>query len=112
MSSSASAHMAANQILSALPRSEYPLLFSNLRPVSLDRGKVLYDLGDPIRSVFFVMSGMVSLLATTGDGSTTQVGRVGDEGVVGIAAILKISHAPYGCQRLTQLPPTGRRPIH
>ncbi len=99
--------LASNQILSALPRREYPLLFSSLRPINLDRGKVLYNLADPISSVVFLMGGMVSLLATTADGSTTQIGMVGDEGVVGIPAILNIRLAPY--QVTVQIPGKGMR---
>jgi len=94
--------LASNQILSALPRQHYPLLFSNLHPVTLARGDVLYDLAGHINHAFFIMSGMVSLLATTEDGSTTQVGMVGDEGMVGVPAILKISKAPY--QVTVQIP--------
>jgi CRP-like cAMP-binding protein len=99
--------LASNQILSALPRQRYPLLFSNLHPVTLARGDVIYDLAGPINSAFFIMSGMVSLLATTEDGSTTQVGMVGDEGVVGIPAVLKIRKAPY--QVSVQIPGRAMR---
>jgi len=96
-----------NQILSALPRQRYPHLFSNLRPVTLARGDVLYDLAGPINSVFFIMSGMVSLLATTENGSTTQVGMVGAEGLAGIPVVLKISKAPY--QVSVQIPGRAMR---
>jgi len=37
---------------------------------------------------------MVSLPATTEDGSTTQVGMVGDEGLVDLPAILRINKTP------------------
>jgi CRP-like cAMP-binding protein len=94
--------LTSNQILSALPRQQYPLLFSNLQPVSLNQGKILYNLADPISAVFFILSGMVSLLSITEDGYTTQVGMVGNEGVVGIAAVLRVSTAPY--QVVVQIP--------
>jgi CRP-like cAMP-binding protein len=99
--------VASNQILSALPRQKYPLLFSSLQAVSLQRGEILYDQADPIRSAVFLMSGMVSLLAITEDGSTTQVGVVGDEGLVGIPAILKVSATPY--QVIVQVPGRAMR---
>jgi CRP-like cAMP-binding protein len=99
--------VASNRILSALPRQKYPLLFSSLQAVSLQRGEVLYDQADPIRSAVFIMSGMVSLLAITEDGSTTQVGVVGDEGLVGIPAILKVSATPY--QVIVQVPGRAMR---
>ena len=93
--------LTSNQILSALPRQQYPLLFSGLKAVKLNRGEILYDLADPIKSAFFITSGMVSLLVTTEDGSTTQIAMVGDEGLVGIPVLLRISTAP--CQVSVQI---------
>src|SRR5213083_2342212 len=58
-----------NRILAALSRQQYPLLFSNLHTVSLPRGEVLYALGDRIPHAFFPVSGMISLVAITQDGS-------------------------------------------
>jgi CRP-like cAMP-binding protein len=108
MSSRASPHiLTANHILSALSRHEYPLLFSSLEPVNLERGKILYELDGPIRSAFFIMSGMVSLLATTEEGLTTQVGMVGSEGLGGVPVILKITNAPY--QSIVQIPGRAMR---
>lgn len=95
MSASKEPQILANQILAGLPRQQYPLLFSHLEPVQLPRSKILYDFTDLISDVFFMLSGMVSLLSITEDGSTTQVGMVGSEGVVGIAAILRVNKAPY-----------------
>ena len=93
---------ARNQILFALSRQQYPQLFSNLEVVQLPRGKILFDLAEPIKKVFFVTSGMVSLLATTRDGSTTKVAMIGDEGLIGVPAVLGISKAPY--QVTVQIP--------
>jgi CRP-like cAMP-binding protein len=97
----------SNQILRSLSRQSYPLLFSNLQSVQLERGQILYDLGGPIRSAFFVVSGMVSLLATTEDGSATQVAMVSREGVVGLPALLRINKAPY--QVMVQIPGRAMR---
>lgn len=96
-----------NQILAALSRQEYPLLFSHLKPAHLSRGQILYDFADPISSAFFVMSGMVSLLSITEDGSTTQVSMIGNEGVAGVAAILRVNKAPY--RIMVQLPGKAMR---
>ena len=99
--------LVSNYMLSCLSREQYSLLFSNLQLVRLERGQILYDLGGSIRAAFFIMSGMVSLLATTEDGSTTQVGIVGDEGVVGLPPILGIDTAPY--QVTMQIPGRAMR---
>src|ERR1043165_3688125 len=102
-----SQHLATNQILAALPRQEYKHLFANLEMVRLDRGKILYDLGDTISYAFFPMSGMVSLLSITEEGSTTQVSMVGNEGIAGIAAVLKINTAPF--RVMVQIPGKAMR---
>jgi len=99
--------LTSNQILAALRREEYPLLFSNLQQVDLKRGEVLFDLADRIPSAFFLMSGLVSLFATTEDGSTTQVGMAGNEGLVGVPIILGIDKAPY--QVIVQIPGRAMR---
>lgn len=91
-----------NQILAALPRPQYSLLFASLQMVNLARGAILYDLADPIRSGLFIVNGLVSFLATTEDGASTQVGVVGDEGLVGVSLILGISKAPH--QAVVQIP--------
>ena len=96
-----------NHILRSLPRQSYQLLFSSLQQVKLERGQILYDLGGPIKSAFFVVSGMVSVLATTEDGSSTQVAMVSEEGVVGLPALLKIDKAPY--QVMVQIPGRAMR---
>lgn len=99
--------LAGNQILGALPRQQYPLLFSHLELVNLPRSKILYDFTEVISSVFFMVSGMVSLLSITEDGSTTQVSMVGSEGVVGIAALLRVNKAPY--RIMVQIPGKAMR---
>ncbi|HKC63416.1 MAG TPA: Crp/Fnr family transcriptional regulator [Pyrinomonadaceae bacterium] len=87
--------LAGNQILSALPRQQYKRLFSCLEPVHLARSKILYHLADRITHAFFLTSGMVSLLATTEGGAVTEIGMVGNEGVVGVPVALGVEKAPY-----------------
>jgi len=96
-----------NQILNSLSRKDYPALFASLQAAHLPRGKVLYELGEPIDYSFFVMSGMISLFATTEDGSTTEISMIGNEGVVGISAVLGVTEAPYRME--VQIPGKGMR---
>lgn len=84
-----------NRILTALPTDEYNRLLPELTPVRLPRGKVLWDAGDTIRYAYFVTGGMVSLLSTTGEGSSIEVGMVGSEGLAGISAMLRFEAIPY-----------------
>jgi CRP-like cAMP-binding protein len=84
-----------NKILLRLPADEYDSILPKLEVVDLRYGKVLYNPGDAIKHVFFPNGGMCSLLATTEDGSTVEVGMVGNEGVVGVPVILGANSMPY-----------------
>lgn len=96
-----------NQILNSLSRKEYPALFDSLQAAHLPRGKVLYERGERIDYNFFVMSGMISLFATTEDGGTTEISLIGNEGVAGVSAILGVNEAPYRME--VQIPGNGMR---
>jgi CRP-like cAMP-binding protein len=96
-----------NRILASLPRKEYEHLLPELAHVRLPQGKVLWNVGDAIPYAFFLLNGMVSLLSTTEEGSSVEVGMIGNEGLAGIAGILRIDAAPY--QSVVQLPTSALR---
>jgi len=82
-----------NRILKALSSKDYRVIAPHLKPISLAKGRVLYEVGEKIAEVFFLDDGMVSYLSGTADGETLEVSVIGNEGVVGIAAILGDSTA-------------------
>ena len=84
-----------NQILLSLSNNEYDFILPNLEAVNLPYGRILYHSGDSISYAFFPNSGMCSLLATTEDGSTIEVGMVGNEGLVGVPVVLGMNSMPY-----------------
>ncbi len=84
-----------NRILASLPKQEYGRLLPHLKPVFLAQNQVLWNVGDSIIHAFFPLSGMLSLISLTEDGSSIEVGMIGDEGLAGISAILRIKTAPY-----------------
>jgi CRP-like cAMP-binding protein len=84
-----------NKILLSLPLDEYDYVIPKLEAVDLQYGKVLYNSGSPIKHVFFPNNGMCSLLSSTEDGSTVEVGMVGNEGMVGVPVILGVKCMPY-----------------
>jgi CRP-like cAMP-binding protein len=51
-------------------------------------GEVVYESGGPMRYVYFPTTSHISLLYTMIDGSTAEMGLVGNEGVVGIALFM------------------------
>ena len=98
---------ASNRLLAGLPPPDYARLRAVLEPVRLAKGFVLYDAGDSVRYAYFLTGGMVSLLASAGAHEVVQVAMVGNEGVVGIPAFLRVNVMPY---RVTvQLPATALR---
>jgi CRP-like cAMP-binding protein len=77
-----------NRLLAALPEDEYERLQCDLERIRLNFNEVIYEYGEPIRYVYFPIKAVVSMLAMLEDGTTVEVGMVGNFGMVGISAIL------------------------
>jgi CRP-like cAMP-binding protein len=77
-----------NWLLDALPSEDYERLLSNLEPVTLALGAVVYESGGQMQHVYFPTTSHISLLYTMLDGATAEMGLVGNEGVVGIALFM------------------------
>ena len=73
-----------NQLLAALPETEYQRLIPHLELVSLSLNQVLYDAGELIEHVYFFNQGMCSLVTIMENGAIVEVGLVGKEGMVGL----------------------------
>ena len=84
----ASIHTHANAILSRLPILCQDEIQDAGRTISLDPGHVLHPFGTPTTSVFFPLSGVVSLTIPVEDGHKVEVALVGNDGLVGIGALL------------------------
>jgi CRP-like cAMP-binding protein len=77
-----------NRILAALPAPEYDRLLKLMTPVSLPLGETLYEPDEHIKEVYFVNTGIVSLVANLKDGGSVEVGLVGNDGMVGLPIVL------------------------
>jgi CRP-like cAMP-binding protein len=77
-----------NQLLASLPQETMSSLRPHLKPVSLPRGRILCEFDEPLTRIYFVETGVVSLVAVFDDGTTAEMATVGREGVVGIGALL------------------------
>lgn len=96
-----------NLILGALRDKEYEHFYPYLEPIALAQGTTLYGAGDTARHAYFLVSGMISLLAITEDGQAIEVGMVGNEGMVGLPIVLGFNIVPHLV--VTQLPCTAVR---
>lgn len=79
----------ASRILKALPRRDRQRLQAQCTSVTLTYGNVLCEPGERIRSVYFPLNSLVSLL-TAVDGAWSEVGLVGNEGIVGATLALGV----------------------
>lgn len=77
-----------NRLLNALPAEDYQRLTFHLQSVTLSLGQMLYQPNEPIEYVYFPDQAIVSLVTVMEDGTTMEVSLVGQEGMVGIPAIL------------------------
>jgi CRP-like cAMP-binding protein len=96
-----------NLILRQLPRAELERLGSSLEHVSLSFKERLYTEGEPMRHVYFVTSGVVSLVVPVEDEQPIEAGTIGREGLVGLPAFLGMAKAPW--RALCQVPGAGLR---
>lgn len=83
-----------NRLLSLLSDEDYQRLRPHLSPVVLDYRKSLYEASRPIEHVYFPIDGVASLVITTSDGHSAEVGTIGSEGLVGLPVCLGNRDAP------------------
>jgi CRP-like cAMP-binding protein len=77
-----------NQLLASLPDAEWQRWKPHLEMVELPLGKVLYESGEQMKSVYFPTSGIVSLLYVLNSGASAEIAVVGSEGLVGISLFM------------------------
>lgn len=77
-----------NRLLAALPMVDYLRLELELEKVSLSVGELIHDAGEVLDFLYFPVSCIVSLRSITQDGASSELAIVGNEGVIGISAVL------------------------
>jgi CRP-like cAMP-binding protein len=85
-----------NRLLALLPRDDFERLRPHLSPIVLTAGQAIYDSGRPADWIYFPTTAVVSFVHTTESGATTEVGLVGNEGVLGLALLLGAKSLPDG----------------
>jgi CRP-like cAMP-binding protein len=63
-------------------------LAAHLTPIDLEKGRLLYDPGDPITTVYFPTEGVVSLMTLLESGEAIESGAIGREGALGLQAAI------------------------
>jgi CRP-like cAMP-binding protein len=77
-----------NRVLASIPAKQSVRLRSQLEPVTLEFGQVLYEPGGTIKHVYFPLDCLISLLTAVDKRRTLEVGMVGNEGMAGMPFIL------------------------
>ena len=77
-----------NELLAALPASDYMRLAPQLEQVPLALGGLLYESDGEQAHVYFPTSGIVSLLYVMNDGAAAEIAVVGNDGMVGISLFM------------------------
>lgn len=77
-----------NHLLNALPETDFNRISSLLEPVHFELGEVLYESGEKMDYVFFPTTAIISLLYVMENGSTAEIGVVGNDGIVGISLFM------------------------
>ncbi len=77
-----------NRLLAALPAADYARLAPNLNLVPMPLGWAVYESGGTQGHVYFPTDSIVSLLYVLADGDSTELGVVGNDGLVGISLFM------------------------
>lgn len=69
-----------NRLLSILPIDEFARIAPALEPVDLARGEIIVGAHEAIERVYFLSSGIASVVTASKDGQRAEAGMVGREG--------------------------------
>jgi CRP-like cAMP-binding protein len=96
-----------NRLLAQMTREQLGLIEPALEAVTLQRHKSLETRDRKIEYVYFMESGLASVVANERGGETIEIGVVGAEGVTGLALILNVERTPL--DTLVQIDATAQR---
>ena len=83
-----------NGLLAVLPTTDLARLMRSVEPVELIPRQVLHGAHAQISAVYFLESGMVSLIARLERGGAVEVGVIGREGIVGLPLAFGVGSSP------------------
>ena len=77
-----------NFLLAALSDDDFERINAKLKPVSFKLGEVLYESGEKMDYVYFPTTAIVSLLYIMENGTTAEIGVVGNDGILGVSLFM------------------------
>ena len=97
----------ANRLLGLLPAKDYERLRPHLQRIPLEYRQSLYGARKTIEFVYFIETGVGSLVNTMANGQAAEVGTIGNEGLVGLPIVLEDQRSPTSVY--VQVPGAGLR---
>ena len=97
----------ANRLLGLLSPRDYSRLRPHLHRVTLEYRQSLYRAHKPIEFVYFIETGVGSLVNTMANGQAAEVGTIGNEGLVGLPLVFGDDRTPTSVY--VQVPGVGLR---
>jgi CRP-like cAMP-binding protein len=83
-----------NTLLAKMTKSDIELLRPSFESIDLKIGEELYETDRPIEYVYFLLSGICSIIAENDEGTRIETGLIGREGFIGIPVIHYAGKAP------------------
>jgi CRP-like cAMP-binding protein len=83
-----------NQLLAAMSAGDLALLQPHLKPIALAVFKDMEQPNRPIDTVYFMETGIASVVAVQPDDTKVEVGLIGREGMSGLAVVLGGDQSP------------------
>jgi len=83
-----------NQLLAAMSASDLALLQAHLKPIAMPLFKEMEQPNRVIDTVYFMETGIASVVAIQPDDTKVEVGLIGREGMSGIAVVLGGDQSP------------------
>jgi CRP-like cAMP-binding protein len=84
-----------NQILASLAPADFALLRPDLESIELPLRRQLELRGRRIENIYFLDSGLASMVVSAGANHNIEVGIVGREGMTGLPVLLGTEHSVY-----------------
>src|SRR5438270_9627173 len=75
-----------NRLLESLPAEDLGLIAPHLANIDLERGRLLYDPGDRIDTIYFPHDGVISMMTLMENGAAIESATIGREGALGLQA--------------------------
>ncbi|MDP9090296.1 MAG: Crp/Fnr family transcriptional regulator [Pseudomonadota bacterium] len=77
-----------NHLLASFPDIVKHRIFPELELTSLPVGKALYNSGEILRDVYFPTTSLISLFYVMGNGQSSEIAVVGNDGLIGVALFM------------------------